>query len=204
MGLLSNTSAITRYRVNGELPNPITESVYHGLKNRMMTEIDDVESPQSVGWTTFQDPFVPSFEGSSFVYGSHFVFALRIDKKIVAPKLIQKYTALEGAKKCKATGKAFLTRNEKKIIKGHVTNLLYLRIPATPSIYQIVWNYDDSVLWFFTHQKKPNEELETLFKTSFDLLLTRIFPYTFAETSSAMSGLDLDMLASLSPTTLLR
>jgi len=181
MSLLSNAISITRYRVNGKLDDPITDAVYLGLKKNMLPDIDDIESAQSAGWTSFQDPFTPSFEGSSFVYGNYFVYSLRIDKKTIPSKLVQKYMAIEIAKKCQASGREFLSRNEKKMIKENVLSLLGLRIPATPNIYNVLWNYEASLVWFFTHLKGPNEELETLFKTSFGLVLTRIFPFTFAE-----------------------
>ena len=204
MSLLSSAVSITRYRVNGRIEDPVTEGVYTGLRKNMLPEIDDIESAQSVGWTSFQDPFTPSFEGSSFVYGNYFVFSLRIDKKTIPSKLVQKYMAIEIAKKCQATGREFLSRNEKKMIKDNVTSLLGLRIPATPNIYNVLWNYETSLVWFFTHLKGPNEELETLFKTTFGLVLTRIFPFTFAESSPSMSGFDLDLLTTLSPTKMLR
>lgn len=204
MSLLSSAVSITRYRVHGNLDDPITDAVYLNLKNNMLPDIDDVESAQSAGWTSFQDPFTPSFEGSSFVYGNYFVFSLRIDKKTIPSKLIQKYMAIEVAKKCQATGREFLSRNEKKMIKENVISLLGLRIPATPNIYNVLWNYEASLVWFFTHLKGPNEELETIFKTSFGLVLTRIFPFTFPESSPGMAGFDLDLLTNLSPTKILR
>ena len=204
MSLLSSAISISRYRVNDRLDDPITETVYHGLKKNMMPDIEDIESVQSCGWTSFQNPFTPSFEGSSFVYGNYFVFSLRLDKKIIPSKLVQKYMAIEIAKKCQATGREFLSRNEKKMIKEHVINLLSLRIPATPNIYNVLWNYEASLVWFFTHLKGPNQELETLFKTSFELVLTRIFPFTFAESLPDMSGFSLDLLTTLSPTKMLR
>ena len=204
MSLLSSAISITRYRVNGKLEDPINDAVYLGLRKNMLPEVDDVESAQSTGWTSFQDPFTPSFEGSSFVYGNYFVFSLRIDKKTIPAKLIQKHMAIEIAKKCQATGREFLSRNEKKMIKESVISILGLRIPATPNIYNVLWNYEASQIWFFTHIKGPNEELETLFKTSFGLTLTRIFPFTFVESRPDMSGFDLDLLTSLSPTKILR
>ncbi len=204
MSLLSSAVSIARYRVNGKLDDPQTETVYLGLRKNMLPDTDDVESSQSAGWTSFQDPFTPSFEGSSFVYGNYFVFSLRIDKKSIPSKLVQKYMAIEIAKKCQASGREFLSKNEKKMIRENVINLLGLRIPATPNIYNVVWNYEASQLWFFSHLKGPNEELETLFKISFGLVLTRIFPFTFAESSPGMSGFDLDLLTTLSPTKIQR
>jgi hypothetical protein len=204
MSLLSSAISITRYRVNGKLEDPINDAVYLGLRKNMLPDIDDVESAQSAGWTSFQDPFSPSFEGSSFVYGNYFVFSLRIDKKTIPSKLVQKYMAIEIAKKCRATDREFLSKNEKKMIKESVISILGLRIPATPNIYNVLWNYEASMVWFLTHLKGPNEELETLFKTSFGAALTRIFPYTFAESFPGMSGFDYDLLTSLSPTKILR
>ena len=204
MGLLSGAISITRYRVNGKLDDPITDTVYLGLKKNMLPETDNDEASQSAGWTSFQEPFTPSFEGSSFVYGNYFVFSLRIDKKTIPSKLVKKYVAIETVKKCRATGREFLSKNEKKMIKEHVVSILALRIPATPNIHHVLWNYEASLVWFFSQLKGPNEALETLFKTTFGLTLTRIFPFTFAESSSAMAGFDLDLLTPLSPTEILR
>ena len=204
MGLLSGAVSITRYRVNGKLDDPITDTVYLGLKKNMLPDTDNDESLQATGWTSFQEPFSPSFEGSSFVFGNYFVFSLRIDKKTIPSKLVQKYMAIEITKKCQATGREFLSKNEKKMIKDYVISLLGLRIPATPNIYHVMWNYEASLVWFFSQLKGPNETLETLFKTTFGLTLTRIFPFTFAESYPAMAGFDLDLLTPLSPTNLLR
>ena len=200
MSLLANVTSITRYQVLETLESPVSESVYAGLHQNMMPDIDDIDTATSSGWTSFQDPFAPNFEGSSFVYGNYFLFSLRIDKKTIPSKLIQKFMAIEIAKKRQATGREFLSKNEKKMIKEHVINLLNLRIPATPNIYNVVWNYEASLVWFFTHLKGPNEVLETLYKTSFGLTLKRIFPFSFAESAPAMSAFDRDQLLSLSPT----
>lgn len=204
MSLLSNALSITRYRVNGRLDDPITDAVYLGLKKNMLPDIEDVDAAHTAGWTSFQDPFTPSFEGASFVYANYFVFSLRIDKKTIPSKLVQKHMAIEVAKKCQASGREFLSKNEKKMIKENVISLLGLRIPAIPNVYNVLWNYEASVVWFFTHLKGPNEDLETLFKTSFGLVLTRIFPYTFAESRPSLSEFDLDRLTPLSPTKILR
>ena len=200
MSLLASATSITRYHVMEELEKPITEKVYDGLLQNRIPEIDDIETALSSGWTSFQDPYTPNFEGASFSYGSYFLFSLRIDKKTIPSKLVQKYMAIEIAKKRQATGREFLSKNEKQMIKEHVVNLLNLRIPATPNIYNVLWNYESSLVWFFTHLKGPNEILETLFKTSFGLTLKRIFPFSFAESNPKLSAFDRDQLLSLSPT----
>ncbi len=200
MSLLASATSITRYQVLEKLENPVTEKILSGLQQNRIPDIDEVDAALSSGWTSFQEPFSPDFEGASFVYGSYFLFSLRIDKKTIPFKLIQKYMAIEIAKKRQATGRDFVSKNEKQMIKEHVVNLLNLRIPATPNIYNVLWNYESSLVWLFTHLKGPNEVLETLFKTSFGLTLKRIFPFSFAESTASMSAFDRNQLLSLSPT----
>ena len=85
----------------------------------------------------------------------------------------------------------------------NVINKLSLRIPATPNIYDIVWNYEGLSLWFFSNLKAANEELETLFSKTFDLVLIRLFPYTAAELSANLTDSQRDELQKISPTSLI-
>ncbi len=181
MGILSSTAAITRYRVEGKPEEPVLETVAQGLKKNAITDIDEEAQEKSMGWTSFENPFKPNFEGSSFVIGSHLVFCLRIDKKSVPTKIVNKHFNVAMAKKLADESRSHLTRNEKKLLKEEVSNHLTLRIPATPNIYDLLWNLEEGVLWFFSNQKGANEELETLFARSFGLHLIRIFPYTLAD-----------------------
>lgn len=199
MGLLSPSVSITRYRVEGKLEDPVIETVTRGLKKYILREIDKDESEKTSGWTSFNNPFKPDFDGSSFLIGNYFVFSLRIDKKSIPSKIIQKYYALETSKKLAESNREFLSRNEKKLIKEHVINVLSLRIPATPNIYDLVWNYEKNYLWFFSNLKTANEEIETLFSKSFKLTLIRLFPYTMADLTCSLSDADRDVLSKISP-----
>jgi recombination associated protein RdgC len=200
MSILSGTVSITRYRVNGKIKAPIIDNIADGLKSNTILEIDNQISEKAIGWTTFDKPFQPDFEGSSFVYGNYFIFALRIDKKNIAAKVLKKHYTIEAAKRLADSGRDFLSKNEKNLVKEHVISKLIVRIPATPNIYDLVWNYEDSMVWFFTNLKAANEELETLFSKSFNLSLIRLFPYTAAELSSDLSDSQLDELHKISPT----
>lgn len=200
MSILSNSVSITRYQVHGEIKAPIIENITDGLKSNTILDIDNQISDKATGWTAFDKPFQPDFEGSSFVYGNAFVFALRIDKKNIAAKVLKKHYTIEAAKRMADSGRDFLSKNEKKLVKEHVISGLSVRIPATPNIYDLVWHYEESMVWFFTNLKAANEELETLFSKSFNLSLIRLFPYTAAELSSDLSDSQLDELRKISPT----
>ena len=200
MGILSASVSVTRYQVQGKIKAPVTENITNGLKENTIAEIDNQISEKSVGWTSFDKPFQPNFEGSSFVYGSYFVFSLRIDKKNITPKVLKKKYTIETAKRMAENGRDYLSKTEKKMLKEHVINGLSLRVPATPNVYDIIWNHEDSLIWFFSNLKAANEELETLFVKSFGLSLIRLFPYTAAELSSGLSDAQRDELQKLSPT----
>jgi hypothetical protein len=169
MGLLSASNSITRYRVEGQLKKPVLETVAAGLKKNVISEIDDRVSEKAVGWTSFEKPYQPDFSGLTYAYGNYLVFALRIDKKSIPSKVVKKHFMIESAQRLTDSGRQYLSRNEKQTIKNLVIDRLNLKIPATPNVYDIIWNYEDSFLWFFSNLKGANEELETLFLRSFDL-----------------------------------
>ena len=200
MSILSGSVSITRYNVLGKIEAPITENIANGLTANTIAEIDNQISDKAIGWTSFDKPFQPNFEGSSFVYGSYFVFSLRIDKKNITPKVLKKHYTIEAANRMAENGREYLSKTEKKLVKDHVINRLSLRIPATPNVYDLIWNHDDSVVWFFSNLKAANEELETLFAKSFSLSLIRLFPYTAADLSSGLSDTQRDVLQKIAPT----
>ena len=200
MGLLSSSVSITRYKVEGQVEGPILETVSDGLKKNCITEIDDDASEKTIGWTSFDQPFKLDFEGSCFVIDTYLVFSLRIDKKTIPPKIIKKQYAMDASKRLAESGRNYLSRDEKRDIMDHVTNVLSLRIPATPNVYDLIWNYEDASLWFFSNLKSANEELESLFLKSFNLTLIRLFPYTTACSMKDISDTERDFLSRLMPT----
>lgn len=199
MGLLSQSVSITRYRVQGQLEEPVLETIARVLKRHSVLDIDNDAAEKSCGWTSFENPFAPDFEGSKHLFGSYLVFSLRVDKKSIPSKILQKHFVIEETKRLAASGRRFFSRNEKKLVKEEVLHRLSLRIPATPHIYDLIWNYEDGKLWFFSNLKAANEELETLFSESFKLSLIRMFPYTAAEMDADLSDSERDRLNQISP-----
>lgn len=197
MGLLSSRISVTRYKVKGRLDGSVHETVYQSLKQRSIPNIEDDGSDAIVGWTSFENPYAPDFEGYSFVFGAHMVFALRIDKKSIPPKLVRKHCTLEVAKRLADTGRRYLSANEKKAIRDHVVLTLSRRIPATPNVFDLVWDYKEASVWFFSNLKSANEALETLFIKTFGLQLIRLFPYTTADLIAGLSDGERDLLLKL-------
>ena len=163
-------------------------------------DIDKDPSEITIGWTSTQNPYTPFFDDSSFLSGTYFIFSLRIEKKTVPAKIVKKHFTIEVNKKLAETGKEFLSRSEKQHIKDFVTDTLTLRIPSTPNIFDLIWDYENSSLWFFTTQKAANEELETLFTKSFNMSLIRLFPYTTADLISNLDDSQKERLSKINET----
>jgi recombination associated protein RdgC len=200
MAILSSAASITRYRVDGKVKSSVVETVAEGLKKNAISEIDEDSAEKAAGWTSFETPFQPNFDGSSFVYGSLFVFSLRVDRKQIPTKLVKKHLILETSKRLAKTGRRFLSKDEKQALKEKVTSELAIRVPSTPNLYDIIWDYEKLSLYFFSNLRSANQELEELFKRSFTLSLIRIFPYTAADLLSDLTDQERDILLSLSPT----
>lgn len=200
MGILSSSASITQYHVEGKLQDPVLETVASGLKINSIAEIDNESSDKAIGWSCFDNPFSIDFDRSSFLIGTHLVFSMRIDKKSIPNKIIQKHYHIDLKKRMENSGRDFLSKTEKKEIKDHVIHLLNLRIPPTPNVYDLIWNYESERLWFFSNLKGANEELETLFTRSFKLKLIRLFPYTMATLGSPLSPVEKDAVSQFNQT----
>lgn len=199
MQLLSNTVSLTRYRVEGKPAEPVMDTIRDGLKNQVIREIDNDPAAKSIGWTESARPFAPDFENAQFMFGTYVVFSLRIDKKSVPAKVVSKQVNMAAAKRLAETEQTQLSKNEKREIKDSVTHRLYTRIPATPNVYDLVWDCEGGTLWFFSNLKEANEELETLFAKSFRLSLIRMFPYTEADLACGLADAQRDALKQAGP-----
>jgi recombination associated protein RdgC len=199
MGLLSPSVSITCYNVDGALEDPVMDFVEKKLKQNMIMEIDDDVSEKTIGWTSLENPYQPNFEGSSFCMGTYLVFALRIDQKSIPAKVLKKFYVLEMLKMLSESGRKYLNKTEKQMVKDRIYSMLLRRYPATPKIYDLIWNYEGGSLWFFSNQKSANEEFETLFSKTFQLSLIRLFPYTIADLNAGLSDSQKEQLNKLSP-----
>jgi len=116
MGLFSSSASITRFKVQGKLEEPVMETLVAGLKKNAIREIDEDPADKVVGWTSFEKPYQPDFEGNSLSIGTHWIFSLRIDKKKIPLKVVQKMCAQETVRKLTESGREFLLRRHWKAV----------------------------------------------------------------------------------------
>jgi DNA recombination-dependent growth factor C len=199
MGFLSATVSMSRYRITDSFDTEPMEQVRDGLIRHAIPTLENEYEEISAGWTPFESPYLPDFEKFPFVFGTYFLFSLRIDKKSIPAKLVHKQMAIEIEKKKNASGRDFVSKNEKSEIKETVMDVLMHKMPAIPNVYDLLWDYDTGNLFLFTTQKAANEFFETIFFKSFSLKPVRLFPYTLVETKSAFSSANKDRILTLTP-----
>ncbi|MEX1313973.1 MAG: recombination-associated protein RdgC [Desulfotignum sp.] len=199
MGFLSATVSMSRYRITDSFDTEPMEQVRDGLIRHAIPTLENEYEEISAGWTPFESPYLPDFEKFPFVFGTYFLFSLRIDKKSIPAKLVHKQMAIEIEKKKLASGRDFVSKNEKSEIKETVMDVLMHKMPAIPNVYDVLWDYDTGNLFLFTTQKAANEFFETIFFKSFNLKPVRLFPYTLVETKSAFSSANKDRILTLTP-----
>ena len=199
MGLISSTHSITRYVIDGKIEGSINETVRKGLIKYSIPKIESEYDQITAGWTPLESPYNPDFEQFLFTFGTYFIFSLRIDKKSIPTKLVQKYMSIQIEKKKEESGRDFISKNEKSEIKELVTDILIKKIPAVPNLYDVLWDFEEKNLYLYTTQKAANEFFETIFLKSFKLKPIRLFPYTIIETKSSFSNPQKDKIMTLTP-----
>ncbi len=199
MGLISSTHAISRYHIDGEFEGAVLEEMRNGLIKHAIPKIESEYDEISAGWAPVESPYNPDFERYPFQFGTYFLFSLRIDKKSIPAKLIQKHMAIEIEKKKEKSGRDFISKNEKSEIKDMVTDILMHKVPSIPNIYDVLWDYEKHNLYLYTTQKAANEFFETIFLKSFSLKPVRLFPYTIVETKSKFNDTQKDRVLTFSP-----
>lgn len=201
MGLISSTHSLSRYHVEGEFDGSTMEGVREGLIQNAIPKIESEYDEIIAGWTPIESPYDPDFEAFSFLFGTYFLFSLRIDKKSIPAKLVQKHMAIEIQKKKEESGRDMISKNEKSEIKEMVLDILMHKMPSIPSLYDVLWDYENKQIFLFSTQKAANELFETLFLKSFNHKAIRIFPYTLVEKLGRFSPDQKDRILALSPLT---
>ena len=184
MALLSTSQAIVRYNIPDSgiwaLEGSVMERVRNGLTQGKMPAEKNEYDEVAAGWVPFEGPYNPDFEKHNFVFGTHFVFALRIDKKTVPARAVAEQLDIAVQKKLAETDREFLSSAERSELKAMIVDQLLRKVPFVPSVYEVVWDYEGKTLLFFSTQKAANDFFETLFLKSFGFKIHQLFPYTLA------------------------
>lgn len=177
MGLRKGTVSFSRYRLIGPLPDHFPEFFNERIRKNAFQTVWRTAEEKAAGWTDLEDPLDTDFPYASHALGRYLLFSLRIDRKSVAPSLLRLRVAEAERNKLKETGQKKLYREQREAIRESVRLELLGRTLPIPSFFEVCWCVPENTLIFCSLSDKVFEDLQELFRDSFQLALCPYVPW---------------------------
>ena len=177
MGLCKGTLTFSRYRLVGALPDHFPDFFNERIRKNAFQTVWRTAEEKATGWTGLEDPLDTDFQFASYAQGRYLLFSLRVDRKSVAPSLLR-LRIMEAEKgKLSETGQKKLYREQREAIREAVRLELLGRTLPIPSFFEICWSVTENTLIFCSLSDKVFEDLQELFRDSFQLALCPYMPW---------------------------
>ena len=197
MGLLKGAVGISRYKVEGKLPEGFWEWLNQRIKQNIFMDIEGSTVDKSLGWVSAHDYFDADFAFESYNLSPYVVLGLRQDKRSVPASLVRKYHRLEIKQFRELQPTAKLSKPDREMLKEKARLMLLTRIPPQTTTWEMSWNTMSNEVWFTTSSRGNLEISVELFAKSFQpLFLTPRLPYLSA--GQVVSPARLDLLTPVS------
>lgn len=176
MSLLKGSFTFTRFHVDGQLPQAFLNFVNDRIKANAYREAPKSTQEKLLGWVSLTDVLDSDFAQANYTLADYLIFCLRIDRKLIPPKLM-KIKLLEEERR-------FLAESDKKRInkqiaagiKEKVELELLTKLDAVPSFYDVCWALRQNTVYFSSLADKVADDFVELFKKTFSLNLKRFLP----------------------------
>ena len=202
MGALSGSVTFTTYYVRGELPEDFRDRYLASMPQKAFREIDvHADREESFGWVSIEDPFDTEFNLNKVLWGDYLMLSMRQDTIRVPPTAFKLYFKKEMAEYLEKTGKQKVTKAEQEEVRDFLEKKLRKRQLPNIRTFDMVWNIDRKVLWFFTTNNRVNEVFQELFTDTFELPIAQRNPYSHLE-EIGLDGESLEHAVSLEPVSL--
>jgi recombination associated protein RdgC len=176
MGLLKGSFTFARFHVEGQLPQAFLNFVNSRLKTNSFRNVLKSTEEKRLGWVSLTDILDTDFENANYALGDYLIFSLRIDRKLISPKLM-KVKLLEEEKRFLAeSGKSRVHKQMSTAIKDKVKLELLTKLDAIPSFYDVCWAVGQNTVYFSSLSDNVADDFVDLFKKTFSLSLKRFSP----------------------------
>ena len=176
MGLLKGNFSFARFHVEGQLPQAFFNFVNNRIKANSFRETPKSTEEKRSGWVSITDILDADFEKANYSLGDYLIFSLRIDRKMIPPKLM-KIKVMEEEKQFLAqSGKTRINKQMAAGIKDKVKLELLTRLDPVPSFYDVCWALGQNTVYFSSLADKVADDFTDLFKKTFSLGLSRMLP----------------------------
>jgi hypothetical protein len=176
MGLLKGALTFSRYRIQGDLPDPARPFLEGQMKTYAFREISTGTEEKSRGWASVENILDTDFSRATYAYGNYLAFLLRIDRKVIPPSLL-KIKCLEAGKKLRKENQRRVGKQQENEIKERIRLELLNKANPSPSFFDVCWSVPEKWILFGSLSSKINEEFEDLFKRTFQVNLAPFYPW---------------------------
>lgn len=183
MGAFHGGLTYRQYRVKESLATKWQTKVLAGLLNNIAHEIKPSdEELKSIGWCSAEFPLDTNLTLEQCLYRDEYlVFAMRVDAINIPKGLLNIYCEAEERRIKKEQKKEALNRYEKAEVREQVEQALRKKVLPSIRSTEVVWNWPEGIVRFFSTNKGLNEEFMELFEESFTLTLIPEYAYTLAQ-----------------------
>lgn len=176
MGLLKGNFSFAQFHVDGKLPQAFLEFVRSRIKANSFRDRAKSTEEKRLGWVSLTDVLDADFENADYALGDYLIFSLRVDRKLVPPKLM-KIRLMEEEKRFLAeSGKSRINKAMSSGIKEKVKLELLTKLDPVPSFYDVCWAVGQNKIYFSSLTDKVADDFADLFKKTFSLGVRRFLP----------------------------
>jgi hypothetical protein len=183
MGFLKNSTCLVRF-ISQDIPKDIDyRSVYPEsiLRNSFREIEEDSEIERSIGWVDISNNEAVPTEDSIFKGSCIMAFGLRIDsKKIPSSAIGPLYKKLLLERKQQNPHEK-ITKEVRQELKSEAKAILLKKVIPSTKVYDIIWDTQKNIVWFSGAGDNIIQCFLSLFKQTFNLALTSLFPYNLGK-----------------------
>lgn len=188
MGAFSGSLTFRQYYVKDPLPKDWQTAFQQGIERYVCKEINPItEEERSIGWSSIFFPLDLDLHPELYLFNEYLVLGMRIDTLTVPGPLLRIQTEAEIRKVKKEKKRERLSRFEKAEIKEQVKKALRKKMMTQIKTVDIVWNWHQGLVRFYSTNEKVNLEMMELFELTFGIQLIPDSVVTMAH----FGGLDL-------------
>ena len=182
MGFLKGTLSFTRYKTEGEVPQDYRSAFPENITRWAFRELDETSPDErSIGWVNVFNFLDNKLVGQEYFLDHYIALTLRIDSRKVPAKALKHFCLKAEAEELALQNKQFLSKTRKKEIRERVQLQLLKRVIPATTTCDIVWDTETAVVWFASTSDKVCADFTDIFKKTFGLGLSALFPYTLAQ-----------------------
>lgn len=176
MGLLKGRFTFSRFHVEGQLPQAFLNFINSRIKANAYTASHKSSEEKTMGWVSLTDVLDTHFEKADYALGDYLIFSLRVDRKLISPKLMKIKLLEEERRFLAESGKDKMHKQMSSAMKDKVKLDLLAKTDPIPSFYDVCWSVSKNELYFSSLSDGVAQDFVDLFKKTFSLTLKPFSP----------------------------